>query len=75
MEKFRYLISRFGMLIPFVLTVISLIIKNSTQEPHSQRAEIAMWVFFSMFVVWLVSWLVRVGIGWWKTKKEFDKLS
>lgn len=72
MERFKYLISRFGMLIPFVLTIVCLLIKNSTVEPHSSNAGIAMWVFFSMFVVWLVSWLVRVGINWFKTKKEIE---
>jgi len=72
MERFKYLISRFGMLIPFVLTIVCLFIKNSVAEPHASNAGIAMWVFFSMFVVWLVSWLVRVGINWFKTKKEMD---
>ena len=72
MQKFISIIARFGMLIPFVLTIVCLFIKNSAPEPHASNAGIAMWVFFSMFVVWLVSWFVRVGINWFKTKKEMD---
>lgn len=73
MERVKYLVSRFGMLIPFVLTIICLLISKSTAEPHSSNAEIAMWVFFSVFVAWLGSWLVRVGIHWFKTKKEIEE--
>jgi hypothetical protein len=73
MERFKYLISRFGMIIPFVLTIICLLISKSTVEPHAGNAEIAMWVFFSIFVAWLGSWLVRVGIKWFQTKKEIDE--
>ncbi len=68
----KYLLSRFGMIIPFVLTIICLLISKSVEEPHATRAETAMWVFFGMFAVWLVSWIVRVMINWFQTKKEMD---
>jgi uncharacterized membrane protein len=68
----KYLLSRFGMIIPFVLTIICLLISKSIEEPHATRAEISMWVFFGMFAVWLISWIVRVMIKWFQTKKEMD---
>jgi len=75
MERFKYLIGRFGMLIPFVLTIVCLLISKSTEEPHSTNAEYAMWGFFVVFVGWLASWLVRVGIHSVKTWKWIDKLT
>jgi len=62
MERFKYLISRFGMLIPFAIAVICILAGWT----------IASYVFAGIFAVWLVSWLVRVGINWWKTKKEIE---
>lgn len=72
MERVKYLVSRFGMLIPFVLTIICLLISKSVEEPHATRTETAMWIFFGIFAVWLVSWIVRVMIKWFQTKKELD---
>ncbi len=73
MEMVKYLVSRFGMLIPFVLTIICLLISKSVEEPHAARTETAMWVFFGIFAAWLVSWIVRVMIKWFQTKKELSK--
>ncbi len=73
MERFKYLISRFGMLIPFVATIICLLISKSVEAPHAANATIAMWVFFSIFVAWLGSWIVRVIIQSVKVNKEIDE--
>jgi len=72
MERVKYLVNRFGMIIPFVLTIICLLISNSVEEPHATRAATAMWVFFVLSAGWLVSWIVRVAISWVKAKKEIE---
>ena len=72
MKMFKYLMNRYGMIIPFVFTIVCLLISKSVGEPHATRATTAMWVFFGMFAVWLVSWIVRVMIKWYQTKKEIE---
>ena len=73
MEKLKYLLSRFGMIIPFALTVIMLIVSKSVEEPHAHRAETAMWVFFGLFGASLVIWIVRVVIRAVQVNKEIDE--
>lgn len=70
MERWKYLLSRFGMLIPFVITVVLKLASAGAEEPHAGRLETAMWIFFAIFCGWLGYWLVRVGIHWFKTRKE-----
>lgn len=73
MEKLKYLLSRFGMIIPFALTVIMLFVSKSVEEPHAHRAETAMWVFFGLFGAALVTWIVRVVIRAIQVNKEIDE--
>ena len=70
MEMFKYIMNRYGMVIPFVITVALFLTSKSVEEPHASRLEAAMWVFFGVFVLWLISWIVRVGIKWVQTRKE-----
>jgi hypothetical protein len=81
-DKLIHLVKRFGMLIPFVITVILLLVSgsmvgdnNEILSAHYQGVRTAMWVFFSIFVVWLGTWLVRVGIHAVKTWKLMDKIT
>lgn len=73
MERAKYLLSRFGMIIPFVLTLICLFVSKSVEEPHAYRAETAMWVFAGLFGASLIAWIVRVIINVVKVNKEIDE--
>ena len=81
-EKLLYLLKRFGMLIPFAITVILLFVShsmigdnNEIINPNYHNVRIAMWVFFGLFVAALITWLVRVGLFADKMKKFFKKIS
>jgi ABC-type glycerol-3-phosphate transport system permease component len=72
MERFKYLMSRFGMIIPFVVTIICLLISKSAGEPHASNARIAMWVFLGLFTASLSYWVVRQVIEAVRINKEIN---
>ena len=81
-EKILYNLKRFGMLIPFAITVILLFVShsmigdnNEIINPNYHNVRIAMWVFFGLFVAALITWLVRLGIHAAKTWKWMDKIT
>ena len=62
-DKILYYLHRFGMIIPFVLSVICLL----------SGAKTASYIFAGIFAAYLVYWIVRVIITVVKWDKMFDK--
>jgi hypothetical protein len=68
MERFLYYLKRYGIIgIPFIVTVVTLLIGNSLEHKPTITAS---YVFAGITFVALLQHLVRVGITSYKVYKE-----